>query len=429
MNILIYALILLALAYFWYRYKNRERVNNLTVVHSGSKLARFFKMITDHFLEVYADGLLYPGHAQTFWLEFLDVFLQFFRDRLNIFKFKFYKRELLKLKDGGSLYIDHAKSVEENVRNGNNKNSRILVVFPGYTSRSDEYYINNLLNDFVNEFECIVVNSRGFGGKLTTPHLMSPHCYKDVREYLEHVCKNNPNKKVFAVGFSYGGMLLARCLGTDPETLPKNLYGGCGICYPICIESTKNHVEGQLRGFYSKYASKNIRKLFFENIDVIFDEDSPYSLMSEKEEIIEKMKTLKRVSDFDEIYTYKMLNFKTPEEYYEDSVLTNYLPNIKIPFLSVFSKDDPIIPFESVPLKQMQKNPNLVTIVSNKGGHLGFFTGLIPQRWIDIPIKTFIKTVEILHEAEDDTLLCNEKMQMDTYSGLLQFQSDNISMN
>jgi hypothetical protein len=54
---------------------------------------------------------------------------------------------------------------------------------------------------------------------------------------------------------------------------------------------------------------------------------------------------------------------------------------------------------------------------------MGFFKGLLPHRWIDTPIKTFIKTVEIIHNAEDISL-CSSKLSsnsmlvnLDFYSG------------
>lgn len=40
-------------------------------------------------------------------------------------------------------------------------------------------------------------------------------------------------------------------------------------------------------------------------------------------------------------------------------------------------------------------------MISKKGGHLGFFSGIIPERWINIPIKTFFKALEIIIDTED----------------------------
>lgn len=395
-----YALGFFVSSYFFYNKYKKPKSNNLLVVHSNSKLAKIFKMITDVFLENYANTMyLTSGHAQTFLLELLDYIFKFFKNFFRYYKFK-YSRETFELSDGGKIMVDHAKLKSDYAKD----KSKILVIVPGFTSNANEYYVKDFLEEFVEEFDCRVMNARGFGGiKLTSPMMISTYCSRDVREYLESVSFNNPDKKIFAVGFSFGGMLLARCLGTNPETLPQNIIGACGICYPSCLDATSKYVESKLGGLYSKYASMNLRKCFMENLDCIFNEKHPMSMgiIAEKEIIIKDVNNLLKVADFDHIYTHKILGFKNIQDYYEDCKIDKFLENINIPFLSVFTQDDPIIPYDAVPLKLLQSNKNLITIISKTGGHMGFFSGFIPKRWIDIPIRTFFKTVDIIFEVKD----------------------------
>jgi predicted alpha/beta-fold hydrolase len=254
----IYALGLCISSYLVYKI-NKKKTNNLVLLHSRTKLAKYYKMITEFFLEKYTCSVFYPGHIQTFLLAILDAVLQAFRQYFKFFNFK-YDRVIFTLKDGGKIPVDITKRKRSEIYSGgiyepyDNKN-RILVVIPGFTSGSNEYYIKNFLEDLVNDFECHVMNFRGIGMKLHNPMMISTNCYKDVREYIEHVCLHYPDKKVFAVGFSYGGMLLARYLGSDPNSIPANFVGGCGVCYPLSIESTKRHVfQGKSISFiYSQF--------------------------------------------------------------------------------------------------------------------------------------------------------------------------------
>jgi hypothetical protein len=48
--------------------------------------------------------------------------------------------------------------------------------------------------------------------------------------------------------------------------------------------------------------------------------------------------------------------------------------------LSIFTLDDYVIPYDAIPLQLMQKNKNLITMISKKVGQLGFFSGIIPER-------------------------------------------------
>src|SRR5690606_25009021 len=146
---------------------------------------------------------------------------------------------------------------------------KILLIFPGVTSSSDDYYVKALVEDFIDEYECRVVNARGFGNiKLFSPHMISTECYRDVVEYIITTCKENRNKKVFGVVFSFGGHMLTKALGAIPEIIPSNFYAGCGICYPTCLLKTKNYAEVHFNRLYSKASLNNLKKVFFENLDI-----------------------------------------------------------------------------------------------------------------------------------------------------------------
>jgi predicted alpha/beta-fold hydrolase len=232
--------------------------------------------------------------------------------------------------------------------------------------------------------------------------MISSDCYKDALEYINKVCKENSNKKIFGVGFSFGGLLLSRALGTNPELIPSNFYAGCGLCYPTDMESTVDYAEIHFNGLYSKTTLANLKKCFFDNLDTIFEKEE---VSKEKHDIIKKVENCQLMSHFDTVYTTWSLGFKHVNEYYEYSRSENYLRNIKVPFLSLFCEDDPIIPITSVPFKILQNNPNMVTIISPHGGHLAFFGGsIIPQRSLDQPIKSFMKVVEILRDTKSEEI-------------------------
>jgi predicted alpha/beta-fold hydrolase len=243
--------------------------------------------------------------------------------------------------------------------------------------------------------------------------MISSECYTDVKEYINFVCNQNPDKKVFAVGFSFGGLLLAKFLGVYYDKIPANFLAGTGICYPCCLEETKNYAEIHFNGLYSKASLTNIKSTFNENIDSIFDskthkgiKNSEY-ILSNKEKFIKAISGCILYSDFDRIWTTNTLGLNHVSEYYKLAKVEQYVSKIKIPFLSIFTEDDPIIPINSVPFKTLQANPNTVTVVTQNGGHLGFFGGMLfPQRVLDQPIRTFLKTVQILKETEG---VCEEQ--------------------
>jgi predicted alpha/beta-fold hydrolase len=399
----IYALGLVVSSYFLYKYKKKSQ--RLLLVHSNNRLSRLYHLINSKFFESFSPSLfLISGHAQTFLLELVAIVIRFLKKIFKIYKFK-YEREIFDLSDGCKIAIDHAKKRN---RKSRGEKDKILLIFPGVTSTSDDYYVKSLVEDFVDEYDCKVLNYRGFGGiRLYSPLMISTNCYKDVQEYIIKTCKENPLKKVFAVGFSFGGHLLSKALGDKPDIIPKNFFAGCGICYPTCLEQTKNYAEVHFRGLYSKATLVNLKKTFMENLDTIFSVSNEY-LLVDKEKIIQDITNAQLCSDWDTVYTCRVLKFNDINEYYKTTNVENYLANIRVPYLSMFCEDDPIIPITSVPFKTLQANPNTVTVVTQYGGHLAFFGGLVlPQRIIDQPIKSFLKTVEILRDTKNEDLCFN----------------------
>jgi len=238
---------------------------------------------------------------------------KFLKQFFNIFTFQ-YKTEIMKLNDGGRLIISKAKKIflEEKKISKNEKPTRILIIIPGFTSDSEEFYIKNFIEDFIDDFDCRIINMRGLGKiQLTSLHMISTHCYLDVLEYIYNACFKNQSKMVFGVGLSYRGMLLARALGSNPDSLPENFIGGCGICYPVCLKSTCKYGESNLGGIYPRYLSKKLKTIFLKNLNIIFDTKFKCNeiIIKEKEKLIKEINNLKLISEFDEKYTCKNLGF------------------------------------------------------------------------------------------------------------------------
>lgn len=51
---------------------------------------------------------------------------------------------------------------------------------------------------------------------------------------------------------------------------------------------------------------------------------------------------------------------------------------------------------DTLPIEDPILNDNLILATHPCGGHLGFFTGLIPKQWYQCPALDFIETVNSL---------------------------------
>ena len=404
-------------SYLYYKYNQKQTQYILKIISYNLKLSRF--LLNERILEDYCPTFygIFSGHAHTFLLALYKIFFGYLNRIFHYYKFKF-NREMYKLSDGGVVAIDHCET-------NSSKAEKILLVLPGYSSSSTDHYIRGFLDDFVEDYDCRVMNHRGWGGvDLVSAIPVSTYEDLDVKEYVHEIAKEG--KKIFIVGFSFGGMILTRFLGKNPEEVPNNVIACAGICYPTHLVACQKHCESQLEGFYSKQIAYDLKGYLLRNYETIYDEayksniivnrhkktdpekdllchvgknqykgQKPAQIEISKEELLEEINKIKLVSDFDGVWTYKILGFKTVQEYLNDSDLEKYINNIKIPYFSIFTEDDPIIPLKDIPEKAYEGNKNLTTLITKTGGHLGFYSGVIPQMWICGPIKSFLNTIEL----------------------------------
>lgn len=86
----------------------------------------------------------------------------------------------------------------------------------------------------------------------------------------------------------------------------------------------------------------------------------------------ERIKSIKTLRDFDEIYTAKAHEFLNAKDYYTKSSCKQFLPQIKIPTLIINALNDSFLSPECYPVKEAKNNPNLFLEMPKYGGHVGF---------------------------------------------------------
>ncbi|KAJ2887931.1 hypothetical protein IWW38_005036 [Coemansia aciculifera] len=97
-----------------------------------------------------------------------------------------------------------------------------------------------------------------------------------------------------------------------------------------------------------------------------------------------------RIKQIDTLFNAPSAGFTSCDEYYAVASTAALVPKINTPFLAINSKDDPCVPVEAIPIDAFENNPYTALALVNKGGHLGFFTGLIPTIWYIDPVIEFM---------------------------------------
>lgn len=81
--------------------------------------------------------------------------------------------------------------------------------------------------------------------------------------------------------------------------------------------------------------------------------------------------------DVDENVWKADLGFDNVQDFYDLLSSHKNTKKIKVPMLSINSRDDPICPTNSIPHDDIQKNGNLIHIETGGGGHVEFLSKVL----------------------------------------------------
>jgi len=87
-----------------------------------------------------------------------------------------------------------------------------------------------------------------------------------------------------------------------------------------------------------------------------------------------KIKTIKTLNDFDEVYTSRAHGFEDAQDYYKKCSSLQFLNAIKTPVLILNALNDSFLSKACYPFKEAEMNPNIFLETPNRGGHVGFIS-------------------------------------------------------
>jgi len=87
----------------------------------------------------------------------------------------------------------------------------------------------------------------------------------------------------------------------------------------------------------------------------------------------------------------KLKRLSHPIEVYSKISCTDFLDGIKVPSLFINTEDDPVCKPEFIPLDKLYSNPNIVSLIFKRGGHVEYWHGLKRENFSYILMLEFFK--------------------------------------
>ena len=263
-------------------------------------------------------------------------------------------RERIILSDGDFLDLDWSFS--------NTKSKELIIVLHGLEGNAQRPYMTGTAKLFnKNGIDAVCVNFRGCSGE---PNLKyrSYHsgATEDLEDVIQHIIDTKHYSNIYIKGYSLGGNMTLKYLG-ERDDIPHQIKAAIAISVPCFLKGSAI----ELHRFKNKLYHDRFKK---DLVDRLKLKQNQYAdILS-----INDIKSIKTLTDFDNIYTSKAHGFKDANDYYKQCSSLQFLHNIKVPTLIVNALNDSFLSPECFPIKDAKSNPNLFLEMPTYGGHVGF---------------------------------------------------------
>ncbi|WP_201587469.1 YheT family hydrolase [Psychrobacter jeotgali] len=267
-----------------------------------------------------------------------------------------YRREVIKdsLDETDIAYDFYDAHPIESTADATLEQTPLVVLFHGMEGSSDSHYARALAYQMhAQGWHFVVAHFRSCGGIPANGRVF--YNAGDTEE-VQHMLQNLSQKfaNIYAVGVSLGGNALAKYMGE---------YGDQALCKAAVVISAPVDMSSAAISMHS-FLSHRIYTPYLLN--PIIKKALANDISAEE---IDSIKSVNRISDFDNIFTAPRHGYRSKNDYYHSSSALPYLINVTHPLLLISAKDDPFLGFTATP---NDVSSSVTILETDHGGHVGY---------------------------------------------------------
>lgn len=198
----------------------------------------------------------------------------------------------------------------------------------------------------------------------------------EVRRGVEEAAKLAEGAPVYLVGFSLGGnfaLRIARQLAQNPIEGLSHVFAISPVTDPLSASPKVDDNSLIRKYFYKKWTTSMGKK------QAAFPDLYDFAELSK----------IKTVMGLTEVFLPAYTEFADPSAYFNSyRIEPNDLLDCPVDVSVIMAKDDPVIPSEDV--ATLNTNARVKLIMTDHGGHNGFFTSLLGPTWYDTHIEAIM---------------------------------------
>ncbi|PPK88889.1 hypothetical protein CLV84_1863 [Neolewinella xylanilytica] len=265
-----------------------------------------------------------------------------------------YHRERIQTPDADFLDLDWLAEAS---------GSRLVILSHGLEGDSSRPYIVSAARYFARRgWDVLAWNCRSCSGEMNrTRKLYSHGQSEDLETVVNHALATRLYERIVLVGYSMGGNLTLKYLGTMGNDRPPQVTHGVAFSAPCFIEHSVDSLERR-----DNYVYK--RKFFRSLAAKITAKEKQFPGIVD----LAALGDIKVWRDFDRAFSAVIGGYDDLDAYYAYLSSGNYVAETTAPVLIVNALNDPIIPDACTPVGLGKKHPLITVEQPRRGGHVGF---------------------------------------------------------
>ncbi|XDD55795.1 YheT family hydrolase [Leptospira sp. WS4.C2] len=275
-------------------------------------------------------------------------------------------------RSGDILWLEHNPPLSQVRKNASKWNGYYLLLIHGMEGSTESHYMVSAGKEALNRgYGVVRMNLRNCGrglGLAKKPYNAGQS--EDIETVLQYIHKHF-TKSIFVSGFSLSANMVVKFFGEKRQHYAKAFSA---TSPPLDLKRSCDFIDSRAGNFYRDHFLDTMKEKVTSGIYDIPDK------------IKERVLRSKSFFDFDDFFTAPIAGYANVLEYYNICSGLKYLGGIKIPGLLVHADDDPVVPSEVWHEIRWKSFPLLQTVLTEKGGHVGFISDTSPDnpegRWL-----------------------------------------------
>jgi predicted alpha/beta-fold hydrolase len=271
-----------------------------------------------------------------------------------------FQRHTLSTPDGDFLHLEILQS----------GNPRCAILVHGLEGSAESSYISSLAFLLkTHHWDVAALHLRGCSG---TPNLLyrayNSGSIDDLQTTIQYLLPTY--KELVLVGFSLGGNIVLKYMGSTKTALSPEVKAAVGISVPCHLSSSCDQLESLQNWVYNQRFIDSLKNKLQQKMKVYPGRVSEMTFQN-----------ICSIRQLDEAYTAPSNGYANAEDYYTRCSSLFGLENVTIPTLLINAQDDPFLSPLCYPKEAAETNPQLHFYMPKYGGHVGFWPDKSTNNW------------------------------------------------